>query len=101
MFNENTVWPIILLACSLFNFFYMLYFQCKRTKFEEFSDSFSCIMYMLLAAVLSIFGTICIIGFWVYCYIKDAPKRNAERKEKLCNLIQEFNVMTGKDKYER
>ena len=56
---------------------------------------------MLLAAALSVLGTICIIGFWIYCYIKDAPRRNAERREKLCGLIQEFNVMTGKEKYER
>ncbi len=101
MFNGNTVWPVILLVCSLFNFFYMLHFQWKKTNFEEYSDSISCIMYMLLVAALSVLGTICIIGFWIYCYIKDAPRRNAERREKLCGLIQEFNVMTGKEKYER
>ena len=101
MLNGNTVWPIILLACSLFNFFYVLHFQWKKTKFEEFSDSFFCIMYMLFAAVLSVFGTICIIGFWIYCRIKDTPRRNAELREKLCRLIQEFNLITGKDKYER
>lgn len=58
-------------------------------------------MYMLFAAALSVLGTVCIICFWIYCYIKDTPRRNAERREKLCGLIQEFNVMTGKEKYER
>lgn len=101
MFNGNTVWPIILLVCSLFNFFYMLYFQWKKTQFDVYTDAFSCMIYMFLAAALSVVGTICIIGFCIYCYIKDAPKRNAERREKLCGLIQEFNVMTGKEKYER
>lgn len=101
MFNGNTVWPIILLVCSLFNFFYILRFQAKKTKFEEFSDAFLCMIYMILGTLLSILGTICIAVFWIYCYIKDAPRRNAERREKLCGLIQEFNVMTGKEKYER
>ena len=58
MLNGNAVWPIILLTCSLFNFFYVLHFQRKKTKFEECSVS----MYMLCGTVLSIFGTICIIG---------------------------------------
>ena len=101
MLNGNTVWPIILLVCSLFNFFYVLYFQWKKTNFEEFSDSILCIMYMLFAAALSIFGTICIIGFLIHCHIKDASRRNAEHREKLYRLIQEFNVIIGKDKYER
>lgn len=87
MLNGNTALPIILLVCSLFNFFYMLQFQWKKTKFEEYSDSFSCIMYMLLAAALSVLGTICIISFWIYCYIKDASRRNAKGREKLCCLI--------------
>lgn len=101
MFNGNTVLPVILLVCSLFNFFYMLRYYWKKTEFEEFSDGFFCIMYMLLAAALSAVGTIGIIGWEIYKYVKDAPRRNAERREKLCGLIQEFNVMTGKDKYER
>lgn len=89
------------MVCSLFNFFYMLRFQWKKTNFEEYSDSILCIMYTLLAAVLSVLGTVCITGVCIYCYIKDAPRRNAERREKLCGLIQEFNVLTGRGKYER
>lgn len=101
MLNGNTVLSIILLVCSLFNLFYMLDYQWKKTGFEKFSDSFLCLIYMLLAALLSIFGTICIISWEIYLYAKDSPKRNAERREKLCGLIQEFNVVTGKEKYER
>ena len=33
MLNGNTALPIILLTGLLFNFFYVLHFQLKKTKF--------------------------------------------------------------------
>ena len=101
MFNGNTIIPVILLICGLFNFFYVLFRCFQKTEFEDFSDGFFCAVYMFLAGALTIIGTITIIVWEIYRYVKDAPRRNAERREKLCGLIQEFNVMTGKDKYER
>ena len=81
-YGQLFYWPVHYLISSI-----CCVFKRKKTKFKEYSDSFSCIMYMLLAAVLSVLGTVCIIGVWIYCYIKDAPRRNAECREKLCGLI--------------
>lgn len=101
MINGVNVWHVIMLACSLFNFFYILHAFFKEDGFDGFDNCIFSVIMMLLGAVASVFGTF-IIAIWEFTrFINNASKRNAKRKEKLCGLIQEFNDITGKEKYER
>lgn len=97
MINGINVWHVIMLACSLFNFFYVLYTFLKEDGFDGFDNCLFSVIMMLFGAVTSVFGTFVII-IWE---IVNAPKRVIKSKNKLQTLIKEFNVMIGKEKYER
>ena len=98
MINGINVWHVIMLACGLFNFFYILYTFLKEDGFDGFDNCLFSVILMLFGAVTSIFGTFIIVIWEFTSFINNAPKRNAERREKLCGLIQEFNDITGKEK---
>ncbi len=96
MINGVNVWHVIMLACSLFNFFYILYAFLKEDGFDGFDNClFSAIM-MLFCAVTSVFGTFGIIIWEFASFINNAPKREYSRKNKLRLLIDDFNDIVKK-----
>lgn len=101
MINDINVWHVIMLACSLFNFFYVLYTFLKEDGFDGFDNCLFSVIMMLFGAVTSVFGTFVIIIWEIVGFINNAPKRVIKSKIKLQTLIKEFNVMIGKEKYER
>lgn len=101
MINGVNVWHIIMLACGLFNFFYVLYIFLKEDGFDGFDNCLFSVIVMLSAAATSIFGTFVIIIWEIIDFINNAPKRAIKSEIKLQTLIKEFNVMIGKEKYEK
>lgn len=91
MINDINVWHVIMLTCSLFNFFYVLYAFLKEDGFDGFDNCLFSIIVMLSVAATSIFGTFAIIIWEIIDFINNAPKREYARKNKLRLLIDDFN----------
>lgn len=96
MINGINVWHVIMLACGLFNFFYILYTFLKEDSFNGFDNCLFSVIVMLSVAATSIFGTFAIIICEIIDFINDAPKREYSRKNKLRLLIDDFNDIVKK-----
>lgn len=96
MINDVNVWHVIMLACGLFNFFYILYAFLKEDGFDGFDNCLFSVIVMLSVAATSIFGTFAIIICEIIDFINNAPKREYNRKNKLRLLIDDFNDIVKK-----
>ncbi|MBO4516638.1 hypothetical protein J5751_04385 [bacterium] len=101
MINGVNVWHVIMLTCGLFNFFYILYtFLKKEDSFDGLDNCLFSVIMMLFGAATSVLGT-WIIAMWeLTIFINNAPKREYSRKNKLRLLIDDFNDIVKKNKYE-
>jgi hypothetical protein len=96
MINDVNVWHVIMLACGLFNFFYILYAFLKEDGFDGFDNCLFSVIMMLFGAATSVFGTFIIVIWEFVGFINNAPKREYSRKNKLRLLINDFNDIVKK-----
>lgn len=96
MINGVNVWHVIMLACGLFNFFYILYAFLKEDGFDGFDNCLFSVIMMLFGAATSVFGTFIIVIWEFVGFINNVPKREYSRKNKLRLLIDDFNDIVKK-----
>lgn len=90
-----------MLACGLFNFFYILYvFLKEENSFDGLANCLFSVTMMAFGAATSVLGTWIIVMWELTVFINNAPKREYRRKNKLRLLIDDFNNIVKKNKYE-